>query len=45
MIDSGIMYVVAKTKNSDNTYHFFLHALDIFLEQSALEGLRKLPVK
>ena len=39
VIDSstGIMYVVAKTKNnSDSSYHFFLHALDI---KSGIEQL------
>ena len=31
VIDSnaGIIYVVARTKSSNSTYHFFLHALDI----------------
>ena len=35
--NTGIMYVVAKTKNnSDNSYHFSLHALDI---KSGIEQL------
>ena len=29
VIDSGIMYVVARTKTGSNGYHFVLHALDI----------------
>ena len=35
---TGIMYVVARTKNSDSTYHFFLHALDIKSGNEQLGG-------
>jgi hypothetical protein len=38
VIDSGLMYVVAKTKKNDNTYHFFLHALDILSGAERLGG-------
>jgi len=40
VIDSnaGIIYVVARTKNSNSTYHFFLHALDIRSGNEQLGG-------
>jgi IPT/TIG domain len=36
---AGIIYVVARTKNlSNNTYHFFLHALDLISGTEQLAG-------
>ena len=40
VIDSnaGIIYVVARTKSSNSTYHFFLHALDLKAGSEQLGG-------